>query len=395
MQAVLLAAGSSTRTQPLTLTRPKPLLKVANKTILKHNIEQLEGLVEEIIIVVGYKKEMIEEHLKNYTKTKITFVEQKEQLGTAHALLQAKSHITQNFLFMVGDDLLSKEDLTKLLKYDWAVLAKKVENPENFGIFELDEEQNITNVEEKPNNPKSNLANTACYMFQKEVLENLETLPKTERGEYEATDALNIIAKTHKVKCIQAQNWIPITFPWSLLEANEFLLSKLKGENKGTIEPNTRIKGEVFIDTGTIIKSGAYIKGPVYIGKNCNIGPNCYIRPSTTIGNNCKVGNAVELKNSILFDNTSVGHLSYVGDSVLGYKVNFGAGTITANLRYDNKNVKTPVKDTIIDTGRRKLGTIIGDNVHTGIHTSIYPGRKLWPNTSTPPGAIVNKDVTE
>jgi bifunctional UDP-N-acetylglucosamine pyrophosphorylase/glucosamine-1-phosphate N-acetyltransferase len=129
------------------------------------------------------------------------------------------------------------------------------------------------------------------------------------------------------------------------------------------------------------------------IGENCTIGPNCFIRSCTTIGNDSKVGNAVEIKNSIIGDNTSIGHLSYVGDSVIGDYVNLGAGTITANLRHDDKNISSPVKGDMVDSGRRKLGAIIGDNVHTGINTSIYPGRKIWPEKTTLPGEIVSKDV--
>ncbi len=85
--------------------------------------------------------------------------------------------------------------------------------------------------------------------------------------------------------------------------------------------------------------------------------------------------------------------MSYIGDSILGDNVNLGAGTITANLRHDNANIKSPVKRDLINAGRRKLGTIIGNNVHTGIHTSIYPGRKIWPDKTTLPGEIIKKDV--
>jgi bifunctional UDP-N-acetylglucosamine pyrophosphorylase/glucosamine-1-phosphate N-acetyltransferase len=111
------------------------------------------------------------------------------------------------------------------------------------------------------------------------------------------------------------------------------------------------------------------------------------------IGDKCHVGQAVEIKNSILLPGTNVGHLSYLGDSILGEKVNLGAGTITSNLRHDGGAHRSPVEGRMVDTGRRKLGAIIGDGVHTGIHTSIYPGRKFWPKTSTLPGAIVDKDI--
>jgi bifunctional UDP-N-acetylglucosamine pyrophosphorylase/glucosamine-1-phosphate N-acetyltransferase len=187
--------------------------------------------------------------------------------------------------------------------------------------------------------------------------------------------------------------WIPITYPWNLLEANEFFLSELKTKSLGKIEKGTTLKGVVVIGKNTLVRAGAYIEGPVVIGENCTIGPNCYIRAYTSIGNNCKIGNAVEIKNSIVGDKTAIGHLSYVGDSIIGDDVNLGAGTIVANLRHDNQNIKTLVKGKLIDTERRKLGTVIGDNVHIGIHTSIYPGRKIWPNRTTLPGDIVKRDI--
>src|SRR3989338_3290353 len=122
--------------------------------------------------------------------------------------------------------------------------------------------------------------------------------------------------------------------------------------------------------------------------------PNCYIRAFSSIGNNCRIGNAVEVKNSIVMDNTHIGHLSYVGDSVIGENVNLGAGFIVANLRHDNETVKSVVKEELISTGRRKFGTIIAENVKTGIRTSVYHGRKIWPNKTTLPGEIVKRDIT-
>jgi bifunctional UDP-N-acetylglucosamine pyrophosphorylase/glucosamine-1-phosphate N-acetyltransferase len=136
-----------------------------------------------------------------------------------------------------------------------------------------------------------------------------------------------------------------------------------------------------------------FIEGNVVIGANCKIGPNCYIRGSTSIGEGCHIGQSVEIKNCLILSGTNVGHLSYIGDSVLGEGVNLGAGTTTSNLRHDGQNHRSSVNGELIDTGRRKFGTIIGDGVHTGINTSIYPGRKLWPGTTTRPGEIVGRDL--
>jgi bifunctional UDP-N-acetylglucosamine pyrophosphorylase/glucosamine-1-phosphate N-acetyltransferase len=185
-----------------------------------------------------------------------------------------------------------------------------------------------------------------------------------------------------------------IRYPWDLLAANERHVSSLR-ENRieGDVHPSAVIEGVIHVGSGTRILPGVFIEGNVVIGANCKIGPNCYIRGNTSIGDNCHIGQSVEIKNCLILSKTNVGHLSYVGDSVLGEKVNFGAGTIVSNLRHDGKNHRSTVNGELIDTGRRKFGCIVGDGVHTGIQTSIYPGRKLWPGTSTRPGEIVKHDL--
>lgn len=182
--------------------------------------------------------------------------------------------------------------------------------------------------------------------------------------------------------------------PWDLLRANEQHVSGIAGNIiKGAIHPAAVIEGVIHLGAGSRILPGVFIEGNVVIGANCKIGPNCYLRGNTSIGDGCHIGQSVEIKNCLILSKTNVGHLSYVGDSVLGENVNFGAGTTVSNLRHDGKNHRSMVNGVLIDTGRRKFGAIIGDGVHTGINTSIYPGRKLWPGTTTLPGEIVSKDL--
>lgn len=185
-----------------------------------------------------------------------------------------------------------------------------------------------------------------------------------------------------------------IRYPWDFLRANEQAVAGLiENRIEGEVHPSAVIEGVIQVGAGTRILPGVFIEGNAVIGANCKIGPNCYIRGNTSIGDGCHVGQSVEIKNCLVLSKTSVGHLSYVGDSVLGTGVNFGAGTTTSNLRHDGKNHRSMVNGALVDTGRRKFGTIIGDRVHTGINTSIYPGRKLWPDTTTRPGEIVERDI--
>ncbi len=415
MKAVILAAGKSTRTEPLTLTRPKPLLKAMNKTIIEHNLEQLKGIVDEAIIIVGYKKEMIIEKLGNsYKGIKISYVEQKQQLGTGHALLQAKkffspSNLANNdengskelnsdekLIVINSDDFYSANDIKKLKEKTNGALAFEKEGVEDYGIF-LVENNNVKGFIEKQKKIKKALCNTGCYIFSSGIVGILETLKKSPRGEYELTDAIKELIRQNAFSIVEIQGyWLPVSYAWQLLDANSYFIENLKSSViKGHISDKATINGNIILGEGSIIKPGVVIEGNVVIGENSVIGPNCYLRQGTCIGNNCKIGQAVEIKNSIVMDNTNVPHLSYVGDSIIGENSNLGAGTITANLRHDNANIKSMVKGKLIDTQRRKLGAIIADDVHTGINTSIYPGRKLWPGTTTRPGEIVKKDIVK
>lgn len=183
-------------------------------------------------------------------------------------------------------------------------------------------------------------------------------------------------------------------FPWDLLAVNEIIVGDITEDFiEGDVHPLAVIEGRIRLGAGSRILPGVFIEGNVVIGRNCRIGPNCYIRGNTSIGDGCIIGQSVEIKNCIILSGTSIGHLSYVGDSILGEKVNFGAGTIVSNFRHDSGNHRSMVEGELVDTGRWKFGTIVGDGVHTGIGTLIYPGRKIWPNMNTRPGEVVERDL--
>lgn len=396
MKAVILAAGDSTRLYPLTVTKPKPLLKVAGRTLLEHNLMQLEGLVDEVIIVIGYKEEMIKQYLgDNFGKIKIIYIEEKERLGTAHALGMAEGKVKGNFIMMCGDDLYSASDIKNCLKYENCILAKKVDDPSRFGVLLL-EGGKVKKIVEKPKELVSDMANTGLYVLSEEIFAAIKNVKKSIRNEYEVTDAISELAGKTEINFEEVKDfWHAVSYPWNLLEANEYFIGKSKGKiaKSAIIEKGATLKGEITVGDGTIIKNGVYIEGPAIIGANCVIGPNCYIRASTAIGDHSHIGNAVEIKNSIIGDNTNVAHLSYVGDSIIGDNCNLGGGTITANLRHDFKNIKCMIKGELKDTGRMKLGVIMGDNCKTGIHTSLFPGVKINAGCMTLPGEIVKRDL--
>lgn len=363
---------------------------------MEHNLTQLEGLVDEVIIVIGYKEEVIKKYIGgSFGKMKINYIEEKERLGTAHALGMAEGRVKGNFIVMYGDDLYSQADIKSCLKHKNCILAKKVDDPSRFGVLLL-EDGRVKKILEKPKEFVSDLANTGLYVLSEEIFGKIKNVKKSVRGEYELTDALSELAGQAEVNYEEVKDcWSAVSYPWDLLEANEYLIGKMKGKiaESAIVEKGATLKGEIMVGEGTIIKNGAYIEGPAIIGRDSVIGPNCFIRAFTSIGDNCHIGSAVEIKNSIIGDNTNVAHLSYVGDSIIGDNCNFGAGTITANLRHDGKNIKCMIKGELKDTGRHKFGAIMGDGCKTGIHISLYPGVKIAEGSMILPGEIVKRDL--
>lgn len=394
MKAVILAAGEGTRMRPLTQNRPKVMLPVANKPILERVVLAVKNAgITDFIFIVGYRSETIRNYFGDGSKwdVHIDYIKQKEQLGTAHAIGLVKDRCNDRFLVLNGDVLVDASYLRKLMKErEVAVLsAKKVENPQEFGVIEVQGDR-VTRVVEKSKSPPSNLANAGIYVFEPEIFDAIDKTPLSPRGEHEITDSLQILIDDGYAVCYQVIDyWFDIGRPWDLLDANELLLKDIKTDIQGIVESYATIKGEVIIGKNTLIRNGAYITGPVIIGDDCDIGPNCFIRPNTSIGDNVRIGNAVEIKNSIVMGGTHIGHQSYVGDSIIGHNCNFGAGTKVANLRFDEENVKVMIKDKLVDSGRRKLGVIMGDGVRTGINSMLNAGAVIDANLTINPGEFV------
>jgi bifunctional UDP-N-acetylglucosamine pyrophosphorylase/glucosamine-1-phosphate N-acetyltransferase len=308
--------------------------------------------------------------------------------------MAAKALAKDRFLMLNGDVLPDVGTLQEVIDSEENVVtAIKVEDPKRYGVF-LQENGYFKSVVEKSAHPPSNLANAGIYSLQRSIFDALAKAPLSERGEYELTDGLNLLAEMEKIRIVELKSWLEIGRPWDILEANEILLRDFEPRILGEVEPGATLKGRVSVGKNTLIMAGAYIEGPVIIGEDCKIGPNCYIRPATCVGNNVRIGNAVEIKNSAIMDATKIGHLSYLGDSVIGSGCNFGAGTICSNLRHDKAKIKSYIKGQRIDSGRRKLGAIMGDDVKMGIHTTIYPGTVVESGFMGPPAAALRGLVT-
>lgn len=393
MQAITLAAGEGSRMRPLTSSRPKVMLPVAGKPFLEHVVERASRAgIDEFVFVVGYRSESVMEKFKDGSDfgVDIEYAVQKERRGTGDALMAAREMAEEEFLVLNGDVLADATSLKRIVDAGGpAVAAKRVSDPSRYGVFEI-EAGRLKSVTEKSRSPPSDLANAGIYLLNGNIFDVMRNLSVSERGEYELTDGLSALLSTGaEIRVAEIEEWIEIGRPWDLLSANEKLAVFEEYSVFGDVEANVTLSERVFVGAGTRIRSGSYIEGPVIIGEGCDIGPNCFIRPYSSIGDNVRVGNAVEIKNSTIMENSKIGHLSYVGDSVVGANCNFGAGTVVANLRHDGADIHSYINGEKTDSERRKLGVIMGDDVKTGINTTIYPGTVINSGYRGDPGEAI------
>lgn len=396
MHLVIMAAGEGSRMRPLTDTTAKPLLKICWKTLIEHNIESIISEFDEIFFIVKYKKEQFSTYFGStyHGKPVHYIVQMDEKSWTGAAILSLDGKISGEFVVVSGDDLYEADDILTLKNTPgYSVLAKSVDRREDFGIFSVDTSGKLTGIIEKPTDPSyGNLANIGVFKMDDQVFPILRTLPLSSRGELEITDLMQKYIEGGSITLVEAKGkWITIGYPWDLLKANNEIIGNYSETlNKwAIIEPSVFINWSIYLEEGVIIKSGTSIEWNVYFGKWSVIGPNAYIRWNTSIGEGSKIGFSVECKSSYIGDHSSIPHLSYIGDSIIGNFVNIGGNSMVANLRHDEKNIRVLIKEKLIDSWRRKLGMIIGDGAHLGIGTIVYPGRVISTSGTTLPGEII------
>lgn len=319
MKAVILAAGEGRRLRPFTETMPKVMLPVANKPVLEYVIDAVKTIgINEIVLVVGYKKEVIMNYFKDYEDIKITYVVQKKQLGTAHALLQTKDLIDGDFLVLSGDNIIDHRGIEKLLKEKskYSMLIREHVHPSKYGVVVV-EKNILKEIVEKPTGEGGKFISTGIFKFPDSIFEKVEEV--TSQGVYELTDVIqSVVDFGEKIRSIRSDFWMDIVYPWDLLIVNERMLQTTKTSTSGFIENGVTMKGPISVGENTRIYSGSYIRGPVVIGDGCEIGPNVCIFPSTTIGNNAVIHPFSEIRNSVIMNDVHIGSNSFVSHSVIG-----------------------------------------------------------------------------
>ncbi len=403
MKAVILAAGKGERLQPITHTRPKPLVPILDKPLIVWTLEALRSVgVDEAVVVVSYMADAVARALEEYRAEipSVRLVDQGEELGTGDALMKAAGLVEGDFLVVYGDLLVEETVLRKLVDApgDAVLGAVRVPNPWDYGVLRVSPDMRLQGIVEKPprGSEPSNLVNAGVYRFSDDVFSYLEGVGLSPRGEVELTDAVTAMAGERRVTVVElsSDEWFEVGKPWNVLEANRRKLDALRSQEvRGEVEDGARLKGPVVVEEGAVVRSGSYIVGPAYIGRGASVGPNSYIRSYTVLGRGSRVGASVEVKASVVMEKVHASHLSYIGDSVVCEHANLGAGTVTANLRFDDKPVRVTVKGRRVSSGMRKLGAFIGGHVKTGINVSIMPGVKIGAYSWIAPGAVVVRDV--
>lgn len=390
---------------PLATTSPKHLLPIAGRPMISFLLTALAGVgIKELSIVVGFKGELIQTALGDGAKygLNIEYLRQPRWTGTASALNVARESTGDAPFLAIYGDLLASQScieavLEKARECSNVMGVARVPDQSQYGVVGI-RGDTVTRIQEKPagKHRGQGWVNTGIYVLDRDIFRSIKITGRSTRREYELTSSLQRLideGKEVKAATISREEWMDIGRPWDLLEANERVLMDLTTQVKGAVEPGATIKGPVWLEESACIKSGSYVEGPAYIGKGSTIGPNSRVRPCSSIENDVDVGASCEIKNSIIMTRTRIPHLSYVGDSIIAEGCNLAAGTITANIRLDEANVNVRLKGKVLSSGRRKLGTIMGDGVQTGINSSLMPGVKVGPGALVGPGVVLYEDV--
>jgi len=388
MKAVILAAGEGKRLRPFTETMPKVMLPVANKPVLEYVFDAVKNSgIGEIIVVVGYKKEVIMEYFKNYEDIDIIYVVQDKQLGTAHALLQAKKYINDSFIVLSGDNIIDQSSISKLIKdkSKHSILIKEHPHPSKYGVVFV-EKNILKEIVEKPKEELGRFISTGIYKLPSSVFDDVEGLAS--QGVYALTSVVQLIVdRGENISTVTADLWMDIVYPWDLIHVNEAMIHSTSASVSGIIEKGVTMKGAVSVGKNTTIYSGCYIVGPVVIGEGCEIGPNACIFPSTTIGNNSVVHPFSEVRNSVVMNDVHIGSNSFLSHSVIG------RGSIM-----DHNFSSMPGKATMEIEGEFKkleiIGVMVGENCTVGSSVIVEPGIIIGGRCEISPMKRIIKNVS-
>ncbi len=405
MQVILLAAGRSTRLAPI---KDKNTLEFSGKTLIEHQVGALKTAKLRDIVVVGgaHNLDKLKSILRKYNNVMV--VEQKNlDEGMAGGVLAGAKHVQhKNILVMSVNDVFEPVLFEKLIEAskeegsDGVIVGTKVETYFPGGYVEWNKQGYLTNIIEKPVEGKepSKYVNIVLHVYNNfpKFAEILKKTPTKKGDGYEA--ALDTYVKKQKAKINVLKYhgyWQPIKYPWHILRAMEYFLSKQEPriDRSAQVAKSATLSGNVVIGPNARVMDHATLKGPVYVGEGSVVACNALVRDSM-IGSNCVVGFSTEVARSYLNDHVWT-HSNYIGDSIVDSNVSFGAGTVLGNLRFDEGNVQVNVQGKRVDSGMKKLGAIIGHGARFGIKSCTNPGVMVGANSFIGGNVLVDEDIPE
>jgi glucose-1-phosphate thymidylyltransferase len=392
-QAIILAAGEGQRLKPFTGLMPKVMLPIAGNPILQYVIEALaQNGIRRIVMVVGYRKEQVQDYFSSGQRfgVEIDYVFQPQQLGTAHALRQARDLADDRFLVLAGDNIIDPHTIAPLVNAaENTMLIKAQGEISKYGVVLVHDGLSrtgfrglIREVIEKPVEQISNLINTGIYAFNREIFDFLD-------DEVKLTSVIQrMIAEGRDVFALEtAGPWLDAVYPWDILKLNDLLLSGISPSLGGTVEDGATIKGLVSIGDGTVIRSNCYIAGPALIGNDCEIGPNTCIFPSTSIGNNVVISPFSIVRNSTIWKNVAVGPFSSLQDSVIA------PGTSTGSHFTARSGKATMMIEG--EYHQVKMGAIVGNYSEFADNVIIAPAVIIGNHCRINPMKVISENIPD
>ncbi len=404
IQAVILSGGAGERAFPLCASKPKPMFEFLGKPLLQYAIENLrQAGIEDVIIVTGPDLQAIKDVLGAGERlgAKIRYTRQEKPLGMANALQTAEHLLEDRFFVLNGNDIFEPFLLSDVMKRaqetgrDMVLVGREMEEPWRFGVFKF-EDGKVTGVVEKPprGEEPSKTVVVGVYFFSRVVFDYIARTPLTN---YQLEMAYQGLIDEGNVGFVPYDGvFESFKYPWDLLTINEHLMDRFITEprisDQAHVSDKALLDGNVVIEEGARVFEHAVIRGPAYVGPNAVIGNNVLMWNYSSIGANSVVGFSSELKRSLIGRNCWI-HMSYVGDSIISDNCSFGAGTITANFRFDEREVPVKVKGEMVSSGTDKLGVIMGEECKTGCNATLMPGVKVGPHSIVGPGVVLYGDL--
>jgi len=383
MKALVLAGGRSSNMIPFANTRPNPMIPLAGEYLIDHTLNQLKGAgVNLVNLVVGHKSEMIRRHLGEVDPSgmAIHFIDQGRPDGIGKAVLKAKDKFApgDHFLLVYADTMTTSNIFSVALQSfslhnEPTAAICHTTSGEKYGNVYIGQDAKITKFIEKPKKAEGlgNYVFAGVFVLPSRFFDYLE-----KNGGNMEKALRTLISKETLRAAIWEDDWLDMAYPWDILQANRYIMQTWKSAmiHESVEVRGAFLKGPVIISKGVEIKAGAVLQGPSYIGPGCFIGHNSLIRPFTCIGAESVIGHGAELKNCVLFPKTTVGRLSFIGDSVVGENVDIGAGAMTINRYVSSKAVSVKINRKIVKTGLNKLGAFVGDGAVIGASNILAPG---------------------